>query len=715
MPVLLQSGNGIRRSAVYSYLRPALVGRRVLEVGCGSGEAAAHLLKLGARSVIASGSTSEVAEARKRHPEGALGFVALGPGLDTAGPFDLIVVPEAAPLLRGQGPLKLATLLTLLSPGGRLACVVGNGDQGEGIGYYDLTDLLAPHFPKVRMFGQTPFVGFGVAEFDEAAADLRVETDLASADESPSHYLALCGPDEPLNLGYALVQIPVGEQETAPLAPGAGAGPRAPESLVADLRQKLAEAEGKADGLVRVSRAHVEEIEELRARIRRTAEARAELDEEVRRLRRSLIEADESVVSLTRRTAEEMTALTQRLTSGLRGEEAPRPQLADELKRHETLLAQRESALTERDDRIAQLETSRQEAEWRLSAVEEELAQARLRLRAPNADQDRELESLRRELDRVRSATTDESETLRSARLQIEELTEALRQRDLSLEEYRKAGAMHLQEVNRLRDASHEQESHASELEEELADLRQRQTDLQAEADRAKRALADAEEADRQRRSRLAELEGKMLRLEHEGMTRKRTDDQEQAEIAALRATIKELQDQNAATQGASSELERLRRDLTTALADAAALRETVGEVVTLRVQLSTAEADVAALRERAEQSATLGGRLEAMTSEVEALRSRLQACEQAGMAAEKALAEKEGALAELSATVHGFEEKERRVAELRLDAPDPDEAYERLYVLEMQYQAATMAAARVPSLEARVAELEAQLGRRGD
>ena len=714
MPVLLESDNGICRSAVYNYLRPALLGRRVLEIGCGTGESAAYLLKLGARSVIAAGQAQEVAEARKRHHEGAVGFVAMGTGLDTAGPFDLVIIPDAAAILRGKGPLKLSMALSLIAPGGRLACIVGNGDQGEGVGYYDLVDFLSPHFSKVRMFGQTPFVGFGVAEFDESAADLRVETALAAADESPSHYIAIAGPDEPLNLGYALVQIPTAEKGAATFCHGPGTGTRAPDSAMADLRQKLAEVEGKADGLVRVSRAQVEEIEELRARIRRTAEARAELDEEVRRLRRSLIEADESVVSLTRRTAEEMSALTQRLTSGLRVDEPARPQLAEELKRHETLLAQRESALTERDDRIAQLETSRQEAEWRLASAEEELVQARIRLQVQKTEKDQALASLRRDLDQIQSKTTDESQALKAARARIEELSESLRQKELSIEEYRKAGALHLKEVHRLRDASHEMGSHVSELEDEVAELRKRQTELQAEADRAKRTLIEVEDADRQRRSRLAELEGKMLRLEHQGVAKKETDAQDQQEIAALRATIKELEGQLSAGQSASIEMDRLRRDLSTAMADTSALRETVGEVVSLRVQLSTVTSDAAFLREKANQASILSERFEAATMEIDQWRSRLQACEQARPELEKALVEKDGALAELAAVVRGFEEKGRRLAELRLEAPDPEEVYERLYDFEMQYQAATMAAARVPALEARVAELESLLDRRG-
>jgi SAM-dependent methyltransferase len=365
------SNSGIRRSAVYSYLRPLLVGRRVLEVGCGTGEATAHLVRLGARSVIGAGSAREVAEARARQHVGALGFVTMAAGaIDSAGVFDLVLVPDATDLLRGRGPVQLSALLALVAPGGRLACIVANGDRGEGLAYYDVVDALTPHFAKVRMFGQTPFLAYGIAEFDEAAVDLRVDAELAEREsEEPTHYIALAGPDEPVSLGYALVQIPAGDcdgrvqTERAP----AGTGIKAPDTALAELRQKLTESEGKAEGLVRVSRAQSEEIEELRARLRRTAEARAELDEEVRRLRRSLMEADESVVSLTRKTTEELTALAQRLTAGLRADE-PGPALTQELQRREKELAERESALSERDDRIAALEATKQEAVWRADA-----------------------------------------------------------------------------------------------------------------------------------------------------------------------------------------------------------------------------------------------------------------------------------------------------------------------------------------------------------
>jgi hypothetical protein len=55
-------------------------------------------------------------------------------------------------------------------------------------------------------------------------------------------------------------------------------------------------------------------------------------------------------------------------------------------------------------------------------------------------------------------------------------------------------------------------------------------------------------------------------------------------------------------------------------------------------------------------------------------------------------------------------EEAAARLAELRAEAPDPEEVYERLVFLETQHDAATLAAARVPSLEAELAVANARI-----
>src|SRR5207247_2347588 len=81
-------------------------------------------------------------------------------------------------------------------------------------------------------------------------------------------------------------------------------------------------------------------------------------------------------------------------------------------------------------------------------------------------------------------------------------------------EEFRKASAAHVDEAGRLRAAVSEQSALVSELEESLAAAEAKVTSAEAELDRLRRAAGEAEEADRSRRSRLAELEGKLLRLE---------------------------------------------------------------------------------------------------------------------------------------------------------------------------------------------------------
>jgi SAM-dependent methyltransferase len=696
---------GIRHSAVYSYLRPILMGRRVLELGCRTGESAAHLARLGARTVVGADDSGAVAEARTRQREAALTFVTMtAAALEQAGPFDVVLIPEAADILQGRGPLPLAAVLKLVATGGRLICVVPNGDRSDlaapGVSYYDIVDRLSPHFPKVRMFGQTRFAAWGIAEFDEAPAELRVEPDLAQAEnETPSHYLALCGHDEALSLGYALVQIPARVGEDSPVqttTPELYSKVEGPDAALAELRHKLAEAQGQADGLVRVSRAQSEEIEELRGRVRRTAEARAELDDEVQRLRRALLEADESVVNLTRKTTEEMTALAQRLTAGLRPiEPLPAASLADELRRREAELAQRESALSERDDRIAALEAARQAATWRAEAAEDDLGRVRTQIAE------------------IRQASTMASPV-------PDELLAMLKSREQALDEFQRAAAAHLDEAGRLRDALNEQSSLVAELEEDLATAEKRLADGLNESTRLRQSLAEVEEADRQRRSRLAELEGVMLRLEHSEAAAHAQGEAEQLKgrITDFETQVVDLRDRLGETERRLADSLRLRDDTERARKQSAARAEE------LELQLQASAARVSELESRLQSAKSVAARtaeLEAKLAIAETAATqtnehlaRLKMAEAAAARARELEAllrvadSKMARLAELEAQSNMAEETAAKLAELRAEAPDPEEVFERLIFLEAQHDAAMLAAARVPSLEAELAAANA-------
>ncbi len=524
-----------RRLATYSYLRPLLSGARVLELGCGDGTCAHHLVALGARAVVGADADTHAIDRARRGPAGnGLTFVS-GLGATTlaaAGPFDVVLIPHAAGFLRADATLSLPAVAKLLAPGGRLVCVAPSADApggAGGVGYFELGDALVPHFRKVRMFGLTQFFAFGLAQFEEAASGLRLESGLVDeASEAPSHYVAIGGPDGPLDLGYALVQVPIPIATADVSAAGAPVAAADPIDL-AELRRKLAEAQGQSDGVLRVSRAQTEELEELRGRLRRGAEARAALDDEVSRLRRALTDADESVLNLTRRTTEEVTSLAQQLTAGLRAvpgrEQAAASALAEQGRRHEAELAAAESALGERDERIALLEAERQDLLWRLDAADERALQAERRPGAPVA-----------------------------AAAPLDEITATLRARELAIDQFRVAAAAHRDEVSRLRAALGEQSTLVVELEEAVLAAEARLGVAEDEAGRLRVVVAETEEADRARRSRLAELEGTLLRLQRTAAEPTRRPDSEAAlrvaesQVAQLKADLASLV--QAVTQG---------------------------------------------------------------------------------------------------------------------------------------------------------------------
>lgn len=486
----------------------------------------------------------------------------------------------------------MADLRSLLAPEGHLACAVASADRKGargGFGYYDLLDALEPEFPVVRMFGETPFFALGIAEFDGDEEGLRVDANLIDPEaEEPTHYIALAGATAGPSLGYALVQLPApASGPRAEPVPDRTGDPQlarkqgAFDAEIKELNRRLTDAEGRADGALRVSRAQADEIEELRARLRRAAEMRAELDEEVARLRKALSEVDASVVTLTRKTADEMSALAQKLTSGLRpaieagGAEASG--LRDKLRQHEATLAQKESAIYERDERIALLEAERQDLLWRTEAAESHSRQVPA---APLSSGDGQ-----RELALVMAA------------------------RDRAQGEFRHAATLHMQDAERLRAAVAEQAAHAMELEEALAESEERAKVAIEDAERGRVALTQAQEADRTRRARLAELEGTLLRLRRQA-----------SEAPVSRPD----------TGGGGAELEEARA--------LAAMRD--AQVATLEAAVRESERDRLALEQRCDDAVARLAGLEAKTAaSSEALRLAQEGAEMSARVAEEDVA----------------------------------------------------------------------------
>jgi chromosome segregation ATPase len=506
-----------RRLALYAYLERLLANKRVLEIGKAAPEGAEYLRSIGARVVTVEGDASRIDER-----------------------FDVVVVPEADAATNAA----VVGWRRLLAERGRLVVAAANPDRGGGgVGYYDLHGALAQHFAHVQMLGLTPFLGMGVVEFDGALDGLRIESRLVKdGPELPAAYVAVAGADVATGLGYLLVQLPF-----APFAARL-TGAAAPAPSAALLK---------------------EEIEELRGRLRRAADDRGALDAEVGKLRTALTDADQAVLNLTRKTADEMAALTARLSTGLRADAEARESAEllaarDEVARYRVRLAEadarvaaaeqrleevggstrqrqteledarerlrladselararrdaakfeeearasasiargleeRDMAIAARDERIAKLESEKQDLVWRLAELEDKLTDAIARaVRADGRGGSGRPEA------RAEAATSDELVAARAVRAR-------------ALDEFHKAAAAHVDEVTQLKASVSEQAALVAELEDALQAAEARATAAAADASALRGTAKELEEADRSRRSRLAELEGKLLRLEHE-------------------------------------------------------------------------------------------------------------------------------------------------------------------------------------------------------
>jgi chromosome segregation ATPase len=203
---------------------------------------------------------------------------------------------------------------------------------------------------------------------------------------------------------------------------------------------------------------------------------------------------------------------------------------------------------------------------------------------------------------------------------------------------------VHLQEVNRLREALGEQSTLVAELEDALAAKEARLAVLESEAATLRRHTAEIEEADRARRSRLAEVEGTLLRL------------QRQAALAASQADNVDRHDGGgspggvgltngaalAAAEAARAELERRNHLLATQVT---ALESRLREVDQSRLQIEQRYGEAVermagletALTEQNERPATPvesapvgdGTRVEAALREVARLREALERSEE--------------------------------------------------------------------------------------
>ncbi|MDX9999683.1 MAG: class I SAM-dependent methyltransferase [Polyangia bacterium] len=205
----------LHRLAAYQFLEPWIRESHVLELGCGDGHGLRQLVALGARSVLGMDRAPHHARSRV---EGLGDVVSLrgyqGNRLDLRGAqFDVVIVNDVAALL--GTPRLLQEICATLSARGMVVVRAESRDRTDaasGATYGELMDLLEPAFPTVRVFGQSPFVGYSLAELtgrEEEDLDVFVDGALMSgAVEEVGSYIFLCGAVKGQEGVYGILQVP---------------------------------------------------------------------------------------------------------------------------------------------------------------------------------------------------------------------------------------------------------------------------------------------------------------------------------------------------------------------------------------------------------------------------------------------------------------------------------------------------------------------------
>ena len=472
-----------RELAAYLYLGDLLRGRRVLVIGAGTGEGAAHLADGGALEVVGvDASARSVATAAARFSRENLSFRvgdASALEVEDAG-ADAVVLPEGTDLL-GE-PAVLHEIRRVLRPDGVLVARVASGDRSgaaAGLSYHEVVDRLGARFGAVRMIGMAPFCGLSLVEFAEAQGDppdLELDGSLAEGTGEIVDYVVIAGaPPEPPR-GFLLVQIP-------------------PVDGLADLKQALGDvavAGGGGD-------------DELRRKLMRTVEERTKLEAENLTMRRRVVDAENEVGRISAQASQEIA--TARSTGGRNERRGGQARSGSGEARRALPDEGQGPLLVRAGDLEAAL--ARAEAEDRLAQAKGEVAALRSKA-ADRAGLEADLAARARQIAKLEGELEDAKKELAAppAMSQGGTATPAL---------LYAAGVRHEEAMRTLAAELEERDAFVDELRAEL-EASKHETKLasrvierkDADLERTERQLADA-------RTRAARAEGELLRLRRDG------------------------------------------------------------------------------------------------------------------------------------------------------------------------------------------------------
>lgn len=298
--------------ALAAYAEPLASNRRVLVFGNALASLSLQLLERGARSVhVCDPDAVRVSEASARNRSTQISFsnladsdLALHDGafelalIDNLGAFNVLSVVRTAKRALGS---RGVAVVACPNPEATFPLLRSHNTASTSLDYYALYDAVAAEFEHVRMLGQTPFVGYAIADFSASGEpEPALDTSFVPGGaEEPDSFIALASGHEVRLDEFAVIQLPtrrllssVARPAAAPASAESSAHSKARDAEVSRLNQWIKELESRASTADERADHAETELEELRPKLESERQAQAALkaqhDKETSALRAEL-------------------------------------------------------------------------------------------------------------------------------------------------------------------------------------------------------------------------------------------------------------------------------------------------------------------------------------------------------------------------------------------------------------------------------------------
>ena len=269
--------------ALSAYAEPLASNRRVLVFGNALGALALQLLERGARSVhVCDPDALRVSEANARNRSTQISYSSLADSdlsvregafelalIDDLGAFDALSLVKTAK--RGLAPRGVA-VIACPNPEASAPLLRLRNPTATSLDYYALYDVVAAEFEHVRMLGQTPFVGYAIADFSASGEpEPALDTSFVPGGaEEPDFFIALASNHEVRLDEFSVIQLPTKRLLSSLSLPPSESGNAAKGRDAAELsrlNQWIKELESRASTADERADHAETELEELRAKL----------------------------------------------------------------------------------------------------------------------------------------------------------------------------------------------------------------------------------------------------------------------------------------------------------------------------------------------------------------------------------------------------------------------------------------------------------------